>query len=114
MHRCVHACIGGVGATTAESTCALAAAVRELLSPGAVGCVLASDKAEALNRICKVAEDVALVLLCTPAHLSVAEAGVDLMLHLARVAPPDVGTDAPSGGAPGRGREGVVLERLLH
>ena len=102
-----------MGATTAESTCALATAVRELLSPGAVRCVLTSDKAEALKSICKVAEDVALVLLCTPAHLSVAEAGVDLMLHLARVAPPDVGTDAPSGGAPGRGREGVVLERLL-
>jgi hypothetical protein len=79
---------GNMASTTAPNSCALAAALRVLLSPRAVALLLSSGHAAMLKDACKAAEDASLALICTPAHLSVAEAGVDLMVHLAQVAPP--------------------------
>ena len=79
---------GNMASTTASNSCALAAALRVILSPRAVALLLRSGHAAMLKDVCKAAEDASLALICTPAHLSVAEAGVDLMVHLAQVAPP--------------------------
>jgi len=109
----------GSSSSSPVASCALASALRDLLTPRAVALILASapSKAAALRDMCEVVEHTSLALACTPVHLSVAEAGVDLLLHLAHVAPAHSSFRTSAGPVPGEvvptGREAVVLERLL-
>jgi len=102
-----------------SASCSLVSALRELLTPRTIALILASSapKAAALRDMCEVVEHISVALTCTPVHLSVADAGVDLKLHLAHGPParsclrgpaaPDAREDVPAV------KEGVVLERLL-
>ncbi|EKX46623.1 hypothetical protein GUITHDRAFT_107406 [Guillardia theta CCMP2712] len=81
------------------SICAIAASLRTLLTRSVVerlkeGGILRRERGEGgagppldAAECWRMLQGVAVAMVCTPSHLSVADAGIDLLLHLARVVP---------------------------